>query len=60
MDNLRCPESLGVIQKLVKFLPERQVTVVEFIPGYVLKNQDFLTKDLWKKVIRPIKLIHPL
>jgi thiamine kinase-like enzyme len=58
MENLRRLEPLGVTQKLVKYLPERNVTVVEFIPGVVLKNQDFLREDLWDKIIRPIKVIH--
>ncbi len=58
MENLRRLEPFKVTQKLVKYLPERNVTVVEFIPGYVLKNQDFLREDLWERIIRPIKVIH--
>jgi thiamine kinase-like enzyme len=58
MENLRRLEQSKVTQKLVKYLPERNVTIVEFIPGYVLKNSDFLREDLWKRIIRPIKIIH--
>jgi thiamine kinase-like enzyme len=52
MENLRRLEPSGVTQKLIKYIPERNVTVVEFIPGYVLR------KELWERIIRPIKIIH--
>ncbi|HSB04534.1 MAG TPA: choline/ethanolamine kinase family protein [Thermodesulfobacteriota bacterium] len=58
MENLRRLEPLKVTPKLVTYLPERDLTVVDFIPGYVLKNQDFLREDLWERIIRPIKIIH--
>ena len=58
MENLRRLESSRVTQKLVKYLPERNVTVVEFIPGYVLKNPDFLREDLWERIMRPIRIVH--
>jgi len=58
MENLRRLESSKVTQKLVKYLPERNVTVVEFIPGYVLKNPDFLREDLWERIMRPIRIVH--
>ncbi len=58
MENLRRLEPSKVTQRLVKYLPERNVTIVEFIPGYVLKNPDFLREDLWEKIIRPIKRVH--
>jgi len=58
MENLRRLEPFNVTPRLVKYLPERNLTVVEFIPGYVLKNHDFLREDLWAKIIRPIKTIH--
>ena len=58
MENLRRLEPLKVTQKLVKYVPERNVTIVEFIPGYVLKNRDFLREDLWGKIIRPVTIIH--
>ena len=58
MENLRRLEPSQVTQKLIKYSPERNVTVVEFIPGYVLKNPDFLKQDLWERIIRPIKRVH--
>jgi thiamine kinase-like enzyme len=57
-ENLRRLGSSGVTPRLIKYLPDREVTVVEFIPGYVLKNQDFLKQELWESIIRPIKIIH--
>ncbi len=58
MENLGRLEPFQVTPKLVKYLPERNLTVVEFIPGNALKNPDFLREDLWEKIIRPIKIIH--
>jgi thiamine kinase-like enzyme len=57
-ENLRRLEPLGVTPRVIKYLPDQGVTVVEFIPGYVLKNQDFLKEDLWELIVRPIKIIH--
>lgn len=58
MENIRRTASSGVTPKLVKYLPERRATIVEFVPGYVLNNADFLKEELWEKIIRPIKIIH--
>jgi thiamine kinase-like enzyme len=58
MENLRRLGPLGITPKVVKYLPQKGVTVVEFIPGYVLNNQDFLKEDLWERIIRPITMIH--
>jgi len=58
MENLRQLSTLGITPKLIRYLPEQGVTVVEFIPGYVLKNQDFLKEDLWERIISPIRTIH--
>ena len=58
MENIRRMASSGVTPKLIKYLPERRVTIVEFIPGYVLNNADFLKEELWEKIIRPLKIIH--
>lgn len=44
--------------RLVKYMPEHRVTIVEFIPGYVLKNSDFLKEELHEKIVRPIRKIH--
>jgi thiamine kinase-like enzyme len=58
MENIRRMASSGVTPKLVKYLPDRRATIVEFIPGYVLKNADFLKEELREKIVRPIKIIH--
>ena len=58
MENLRLLGHLEVTQKLIKYLPERGVTIVEFIPGYVLTNQDFLKEEFWEKILLPVKTIH--
>ena len=58
MENLRRLGSSGVTPRLIRYLPDRKVTVVEFIPGYVLNNQDFMKEELWEAIIRPIKIIH--
>ena len=49
---------IGISSGLVKYMPERRVTIVEFIPGYVLKNSDFLKEELHEKIVRPIRKIH--
>jgi thiamine kinase-like enzyme len=49
---------IGISPRLVKYMPERRVTIVEFIPGYVLKNSDFLKEELHEKIVRPIRKIH--
>ena len=58
MENIKRMEPTGVSPKLYKYLPQRRVTVVEFIPGDVLKNEDFLKNELWEKIVRPIRTIH--
>lgn len=49
---------VGISPRLVKYIPEHRVTIVEFIPGYVLKNSDFLKEELHEKIVRPIRKIH--
>jgi ethanolamine kinase len=49
---------VGISPRLVKYMPEYRVTLVEFIPGYVLKNSDFLKEELHEKIARPIRKIH--
>jgi thiamine kinase-like enzyme len=58
MENLRQLGALGITPRLISYLPEQGVTVVGFIPGYVLKNQDFLKEDLWERIISPIRTVH--
>jgi len=58
MENIRRMASTGITPKLIKYLPDRSVTIVEFIPGYVLNNADFLKEELWEKIVRSIKIVH--
>lgn len=58
MENLRRLEPLGITPRLIRYLPGEGVTIVEFIPGYVLKNADFLKEDLWEPIVSPIRAIH--
>jgi len=58
MENLRQLAGLGITPRLIRYIPEQGVTVVEFIPGYVLKNKDFLKEELWERIISPIRTVH--
>jgi thiamine kinase-like enzyme len=58
MENLRQLGALGITPRLIRYLPEQGVTVVEFIPGTVLKNRDFLKEELWERIISPIRTVH--
>jgi len=50
---------LGVCAPLVKYMPERGVTIVEFIDdAIVLKNDHFLDAALHPKIVDPIRKIH--
>ena len=52
-------EKIGVSSRLVKYLPEIGVTIVEYIDDcIVLKNKHFLDKSLYKKIVDPIRKIH--
>jgi thiamine kinase-like enzyme len=57
-ENLRRLGPLGITPRLFRYLPGQGVTVVEFIPGYVLKNEDFLKEELWERIVSPIRTIH--
>ena len=44
---------------LIKYLPEKNVTIVEFITGgYTLCNDDFLKDDWREMIVDPIRRIH--
>jgi thiamine kinase-like enzyme len=58
MENLRRLGPLGIAPRLIRYLPGQGVTVVEFIPGTVLTNRDFLKEGLWERIIYPIRTIH--
>lgn len=48
-----------VSSKLIKYIPERNITIVEFLTGsYTLKNSDFLRDDLREIIVEPIRRIH--
>ncbi len=51
-------ESFRILPRLIKYIPEQNVTIIEFIYGYTMKNQDFLKEEFWEKIIRPIKILH--
>ena len=45
--------------KLVKYIPEQKVTIVEFVTGcYTMKNPDFLKAELHELIVDPIRRIH--
>ena len=48
----------GVTPRLVRYLPEQRVTVVEYLPGRPLRNEDFLRAELWPQIVAPIRRIH--
>ncbi|MBW2613874.1 MAG: phosphotransferase family protein [Deltaproteobacteria bacterium] len=50
---------IGVGSRLVKIIPEKGVTIVEFIDdAIVLTNDHFLDKSLHAKIVDPIRKIH--
>ena len=50
---------IGVGSKMIKYMPERGVTIVEFIgDAIVLTNDHFLDKSLYPKIVDPIRRIH--
>ena len=57
-ENMSRLEPLGVTPRVIRYLPDRGVTIVKFILGSSLKNEDFLKEDLWNKILRPVKIIH--
>lgn len=58
-DTIRQMSEIGVSSKLVKFMPEKGITIVEFIDdAIVLKNDHFLDPALHPKIVDPIRKIH--
>ncbi|MFH1931401.1 MAG: choline kinase family protein [Pseudomonadota bacterium] len=50
---------IGVSSNIVKYMPEKGVTIVEFIgDSIVLTNDHFLDKSLYPKIVDPIRKIH--
>ena len=51
--------NIGVGSRLIKFIPEKGVTIVEFIDdAIVLTNDHFLDTSLHTKIVEPIQKIH--
>ncbi len=56
---LREMSKIGVCSNLVKYLPEKGVTIVEFIDDcIVLTNDHFLDASLYPKIVEAIRKIH--
>jgi thiamine kinase-like enzyme len=50
---------IGVGSNMVKYMPEKGVTIVEFIgDAIVLTNDHFLDESLYPKIVDPIRKIH--
>jgi thiamine kinase-like enzyme len=58
-DAIKKMADVGISPKLIKYMPENSVTIVEYITGsYTLKNKDFLNEKLREKIVNPIRRIH--
>jgi thiamine kinase-like enzyme len=56
---IREMSKIGVGSKMIKYMPEIGVTIVEFIgDSIVLTNEHFLDKSLYPKIVDPIRKIH--
>ena len=50
---------IGVSSNIIKYMPEKGVTIVEFIDdAIVLTNDHFLDNSLYTKIVEPIRKIH--
>ncbi len=58
MQSIKAMERSGVVPKLIRYLPEKRATIVEFIPGRVMRSENFMEHDRLELLVRPIKLIH--
>ncbi|MGQ9616510.1 MAG: phosphotransferase, partial [Spirochaetota bacterium] len=58
-ESMKMASTIGIAPRLIKYLPEYNVTIVEYIThGYTLKNPDFLQKELREKIVNPIRRLH--
>jgi thiamine kinase-like enzyme len=56
---IREMSKIGVSSKMIKYMPEKGVTIVEFIDdAIVLTNDHFLDESLYPKIVDPIRKIH--
>ncbi len=58
MKAMQALQPLKISPGVIVYLPEKRVTVIEFINAYTLKNEDFLKEDLWEKIVRPVRILH--
>lgn len=58
MQSIKAMERSGVVPKLIRYLPEKRATIVEFIAGRVMRSENFMEHDRLELLVRPIKLIH--
>ncbi len=58
-DTLQKMSEIGISSKLIKFMPDQGVTIVEFIDDVtVLTNAHFKDRSLHEKIVDPIRKIH--
>ncbi|MFC1890402.1 phosphotransferase [Thermodesulfobacteriota bacterium] len=56
---IREMSKIGVSSRIVAYIPEKGVTIVEFIgDSIVLTNDHFLDESLYQKIVDPIRKIH--
>ncbi len=57
--SIREMAKIGVSSNIIKYMPGKGVTIVEFIDGStVLTNGHFLDKSLYAKIVGPIRKMH--
>jgi thiamine kinase-like enzyme len=58
-DTIREMSKIGVSSNIVKYIPEKGVTIVEFIDDViVLTNKHFIDPSLYPKIMAPVRKIH--
>ena len=57
-ETMQLLEPHRISPKVVKYMPDQNITIIEFIKGYTLKNDDFLKEELWENIVRPIQITH--
>jgi thiamine kinase-like enzyme len=58
MRTMKLIEPLEISPKVMHYLPGKQITVIEYIDAYTLKNPDFLKQELWELIVQPIRIVH--
>lgn len=58
MHTMQAIEPLGISPRVIHYLPDQHITVIEFLDSYTLKNPDFLKEELWDEIVKPIQLVH--